>query len=78
MPTPLDLFDHSLLLDMIILGTHQLCGGVNILFFFKVSFEKHPSAHGMVHMENRAHMIHDTVVISIVLECQAFQLICPL
>ena len=29
---PLDLFDQSLLLDMIILGTHQLCGRVNILF----------------------------------------------
>mgnify|MGYP007022690662 CR=1 FL=1 len=40
---PLDLFDQSLLLDMIILGTHQLRGGVNIFFFYKVSFEKHPS-----------------------------------
>ena len=39
---PLDLFDQSLLLDMIILGTHQLRGGVNIFFFYKVSFEKHP------------------------------------
>ena len=56
---PLDLFGQSLLLDMIILGTHQLCCGVNILlavqnssiglivpcFFYKVSFEKHPSIH---------------------------------
>ena len=41
---PLDLFDQPLLLDMIFLGTPQLCGGVYILFFFKVSFEKHPSA----------------------------------
>ena len=40
---PLDLFDQPLLLDMIFLGTPQLCGGVDILFFFKVSFEKHPS-----------------------------------
>ena len=28
---------------MIFLGTPQLCGGVDILFFFKVSFEKHPN-----------------------------------
>ena len=42
---PLDLFDQSLLLDMIILGTHQLRGGVNIFFFYKVSFEKHPTVH---------------------------------
>ena len=42
---PLDLFDQSLLLDMIILGTHQLRGGVNIFFFYKVSFEKHPNIH---------------------------------
>ena len=27
---PLDLFDQALLLDMIILGIHQLCGGVDI------------------------------------------------
>ena len=40
---PLDLFDQSLLLDMIILGTHQLCGGVNILFVYKMPFEKHPA-----------------------------------
>ena len=45
---PLDLFDQSLLLDMIILGTHQLCGGVNILSFYKVSFEKHPNIHMMM------------------------------
>ena len=30
---------------MIFLGTPQLCGGVDILFFFKVSFEKHPNKH---------------------------------
>ena len=42
---PLDLFDQSLLLDMIFLSTPQLRGGVNIFFFYKVSFEKHPSAH---------------------------------
>ena len=30
---------------MIFLGTPQLCGGVDILFFFKVSFEKHPNNH---------------------------------
>ena len=34
---PLDLFDQSLLLDMIILGTNQLCGGVK-----KISFTKCP------------------------------------
>ena len=39
------MFDQPLLLDMIFLGTPQLCGGVYILFFFKVSFEKHPTAH---------------------------------
>ena len=27
---------------MIFLGTQKLCGGLYILFFFKVSFEKHP------------------------------------
>ena len=32
---PLDLFDQSLLLDMIFLGTPQLRGGVNIFFFTK-------------------------------------------
>ena len=32
---PLDLFDQPLLLDMILLGTPQLCGGVYILFFFQ-------------------------------------------
>ena len=42
---PLDLFDQPLLLDMIFLGTPQLCGGVYILFVFKVSFEKHPNHH---------------------------------
>ena len=42
---PLDLFDQSLLLDMIILDTHQLRSGVNIFFFYKVSFEKHPTVH---------------------------------
>ena len=42
---PLDLFDQSLLLDMIFLSTPQLRGGVNIFFFYKVSFEKHPNHH---------------------------------
>ena len=42
---PLDLFDQPLLLDMIFLGTPQLRGGVNISFFYKVSFEKHPNGH---------------------------------
>ena len=28
---------------MIFLGTPQLRGGVNIFFFYKVSFEKHPN-----------------------------------
>ena len=41
----LDLFVQPLLLDMIFLGTHQLRGGVYVLFFFKVSFEKHSNAH---------------------------------
>ena len=43
---PPDLFDQPLLLDMIFLGTPQLCGGVYILFVCKVSFQKHPSPHG--------------------------------
>ena len=45
------MFDQPLLLDMIFLGTPQLRGGVNILFFFKVSFEKHPNVqfHTMGH-----------------------------
>ena len=30
---------------MIFLGTPQLRGGVNIFFFYKVSFEKHPNVH---------------------------------
>ena len=42
---PLDLSDQPLLLDMIFLGTPQLRGGVNIFFFYKVSFEKHPTQH---------------------------------
>ena len=42
---PLGLFDQPLLLDMIFLGTPQLCGGVYILFVCKVSFQKHPSLH---------------------------------
>ena len=41
------MFDQPLLLDMNFLGTPQLCGGVYILFFFKVSFEKHPSVHAV-------------------------------
>ena len=51
---PQDLFDQSLLLDMLVLGTHQLCGGVNIFFFYKVSFEKHPSVHSFVTFPNSA------------------------
>ena len=42
---PLDLFDQPLLLDMIFLGTPQLCGGAYIYFFFKVSLEKLPNVH---------------------------------
>ena len=42
---PQDLSDQPLLLDMIFLGTPQLRGGVNIFFFYKVSFEKHPNVH---------------------------------
>ena len=53
---PLDLFDQSLLLDMIILGTHQLRGGVNIFFFYKVSFEKHPS------VGSYTYIIHESIV----------------
>ena len=37
------MFDQPLLLDMIFLGTQKLCGGLYILFFFKVFFEKHPN-----------------------------------
>ena len=47
-PYPQDLSDQPLLLDMIFLGTPQLRGGVNIFFLYKVSFEKHPSAHIVV------------------------------
>ena len=42
---PLDLFDQSLLLDMLFLGAPQLRTGLGFLFFFKVSFMKHPSDH---------------------------------
>ena len=42
---PLDLLDHSLLLDIFFLGTPQLRTGFRFLFFFKVSFMKHPSVH---------------------------------
>ena len=40
---PLDLLDHPLLLDIFSLGAPQLRTGLGFLFFFKVSFEKHPS-----------------------------------
>ena len=40
----LDLSDHPLLLDIFSLGPPQLRTGLGFLFFFKVSFEKHPSA----------------------------------
>ena len=42
---PLDLSDHSLLLDIFSLGSPQLCTGLVFLFSFKVSFEKHPNLH---------------------------------
>ena len=41
---PLDLFVESLLLDMFSLGIPLLRGGVKVLIFHKVSFEKHSSA----------------------------------
>ena len=43
---PLDLLDHPLLLDIFFLGAPQLRAGVGFLFFYKVSFEKHPSVQG--------------------------------
>ena len=33
---------------MIFLGTQKLCGGLYILFFFKVSFEKHPNVCALI------------------------------
>ena len=44
---PLDLLDHPLLLDIFFLGAPQLRAGVGFLFFYKVSFEKHPSARAL-------------------------------
>ena len=41
----LDLSDHPLLLDIFSQGPRQLCTGLGFLFFFKVSFEKHPNEH---------------------------------
>ena len=41
---PLDMLDHPLLLDIFSLGAPQLRTGLGFLFFFKVSFEKHPTA----------------------------------
>ena len=38
---PLHLFIESFLLDMIFQGIHQLCSGVYISIFYKMSFEKH-------------------------------------
>ena len=40
---PLDLLDHPFLLDIFFLGAPQLRAGVGFLFFYKVSFEKHPN-----------------------------------
>ena len=40
---PLDLFVDSLLLDMFSLGIPLLRGGVRVLIFYKVSFQKHSS-----------------------------------
>ena len=45
---PLDLFVESLLLDMFSMGIPLLRGGVRVLIFHKVSFEKHSSAHTAV------------------------------
>ena len=45
---PLDLFDQSLLLDTIVQGTHQSCGGVDIFF------EKRPYGYAL----NRESFIH--------------------
>ena len=42
---PQDLFDQSLLLDMLFLGAPQLRTGLGFLFFFNVSFMKHPNVH---------------------------------
>ena len=39
----LDLSDHPLLLDIFSLGPPQLRTGLGFLFFYKVSFEKHPN-----------------------------------
>ena len=45
---PLDLLDHPLLLDIFFLGAPQLRAGVGFLFFYKVSFEKHPTQHCLI------------------------------
>ena len=42
---PLDLSDHPLLLDIFSQGPPQSRTGLGFLFFFKVSFEKHPNGH---------------------------------
>ena len=42
---PLDLSDHPLLLDIFSQGPPQLSTGLGFLFFYKVSFEKHPNVH---------------------------------
>ena len=39
------MLDHPLLLDIFSLGAPQLGTGLGFLFFFKVSFEKHPNVH---------------------------------
>ena len=64
---PLDLFDQPLLLDMIFLGAPQLCGGVYILFFCKVSFEKNPNVHAFTHIIScRLEHINEQVVTNLV------------
>ena len=45
---PLDLLDHPLLLDIFCLDTTQLRTGLGFSFFFKVSFEKHPSVQAKI------------------------------
>ena len=54
---PLDLCDQHFLLDMNFLGTPQLRAGVNVSFFFKVSFLKHPNVH--TYCEGRYDSISD-------------------
>ena len=46
------MLDHPLLLDIFSLGTPQLRTGLVFLFFFKVSFEKHPSVGPSFHVDS--------------------------